>query len=769
VTPDRSRVEELFEAALDVDEVARLDFVAAACAGDEAMRKAVLALLSAHARTGGILDGQPYSAMPAARLPAPPARLGVYRLLSEIGRGGMGVVYDAERDDGQFRRRVAIKIMRDDGDPELRQRVLSERQILAALDHPDIARLLDGGVTDDGRPYLVMEHVDGLPIDVYCDRLRLTVRERLVLFCAMARAVEYAHRNLVVHRDLKPSNILVTPDGRLKLLDFGVAKLLNPWVHGEAPPVTRDRLALTPEYASPEQLRGEPVTTSSDVYSLGVVLYELLTGRRPFADREASPADHIAAVCGMDPAPASERVARREYIMASGASVRRELDPAAIAVSRQSTPQRLARELRGDVDAILGVALCTETSRRYGSAELLAQDVERHLTHQRVVAHHGSRTYALRKAMRRHRVPAAALALAVLSLLAGATVAVWQAASAMRERNRAETALAQSEQVSGFMLDLFDRDPGSSGMVPAVTARELVRRGVTRIESLSDQPQLQARLLGAMSRIHEALGDYDDAQLEARRALDLLSASGDGESVAAADLMLDIGWLQLRRSIYDSAQATTQAAFELQQRVGAGPPARWRAYHQLASIAVYHGDLAAAQRHADDGYAMQLAAFGDGQRETINALLLVGTLQWRRADFDAAERTLRRVIELRQHDPASSRADRLTDRLQLTNVLMAQPHRMAEAEPILRSIIAELAEDDIQHNSHLIWARYSLATLLDEQGNRAEATRIREENVPTTGGTHALEARSHVLCVPEAGHGSAGGEAGVRRAAEPRR
>ncbi|MBR9990574.1 MAG: serine/threonine protein kinase, partial [Gemmatimonadetes bacterium] len=432
---DRERVETLFEAALELEPERRHEFVLASCGTNEAMRAAVLGLLSAHAREAGVLEVQPDALFGHHDAPE---RLGAYRLLREIGRGGMGVVYDAERDDGQFRRRVAIKIIRHGADADLLQRIHSERQILAGLDHPHIARLLDGGVTEDGRPYLVMEHVDGLTIDVYCERMRLTVAERLSLVMTVARAVDFAHRNLVVHRDLKPSNILVTPDGRVKLLDFGVAKLLQPWQMADAP-ITRERQALTLEYASPEQLRGESLTTTTDVYSLGVVLYELLTGRRPHQQHEHSMAAHAQAVCAGDVERASRRVQRTETIGAGTAECM--FDAESIARARRTTPQRLSKLLHGDVDAILDMSLRAEPPRRYGSAELLAQDLERHLSHRPVHAHQGSGMYAARKLIRRHRLPAAALAMTAAAVLLGAGAAAWQASVADRERVRAEGAL----------------------------------------------------------------------------------------------------------------------------------------------------------------------------------------------------------------------------------------------------------------------------------------------------------------------------------------
>jgi eukaryotic-like serine/threonine-protein kinase len=737
---DRARVEAVFEAALELGADARSAFVTAACGDDVAMRRAVLALLAGSARTRGVLERAP----PAPAHDAPPERLGVYRVLREIGRGGMGVVYDAERDDGQFRRRVAVKIMRPDSDPELRQRVLAERQILAALDHPCIARLLDGGLTTDGRPYLVMEHVDGLPVDVYCDRMRLTVAERLRLFCEVARAVEHAHRSLVVHRDLKPSNILVTADGRLKLLDFGIAKLLNPWVHGAGPPMTRDRLALTPEYASPEQLQGDAVTTGADVYSLGVVLYELMTGRRPFAQHEASPARHIAAVCSSDPEPASARVLRAETIggAAAGSSARC-LDPAAVAAARQTTPQRLAHGLRGDLDAITAMALRPEPGRRYGSAELLAQDVERHLADERVQAHAGTRAYALRKLVRRHRVEAAAAVLVSASLLAGAGASMWQARAALAARAQAEVAVAESTRITEFLLALFEAGAPEATLAGAVTARDIVERGVARIGMLQEQPAVQASLLAVLGQVLGSLAEYEDAQRLTERALALHEAAGDETGLAR--MLAQRGTLQRQRGDYRQAQQTLLQALALQRRVlGPADASLGATYHQLAGIAVYLGELQDAERHAEEGYEIHRAALGETHRLTLNSLLLRGVVQRRLAQHDEAERTMRQVIARRPLAGGSTRAEAMEDRLQLADLLTLRG-RADEAERTYRDILAEARStpDEFAARGR---ARHGLATLLARRGDLADAELLRreahEEQRAIYGASHRAVAQS---------------------------
>ncbi|MGK2963711.1 MAG: serine/threonine-protein kinase, partial [Gemmatimonadaceae bacterium] len=322
------------------------------------------------------------------------ARFGPYRIIREIGRGGMGAVYMAERSDDQYQKKVALKILPpwSASDERSVQRFVEERQILAALDHPEIARLLDGGITADGLPWFAMELVDGLRIDQYCDEQRLPVEARLELFCQVAAAVQYAHRNLVVHRDLKPANILVTPEGRVKLLDFGIAKLLG----GQAAEltVTSERL-LTPLYASPEQIRGEQISTASDVYTLGVLLHVLLTGRYPYRLSNWEHHEVARAVLEQDPLRPSLSILRGDG-PANG-------DPGAdeVAAARRSTPPRLRRSIEGDLDAIVLKAIEKEPGRRYTTVEQLETDLRRHLAGQPVLAQPESRLYYARKFVRR--------------------------------------------------------------------------------------------------------------------------------------------------------------------------------------------------------------------------------------------------------------------------------------------------------------------------------------------------------------------------------
>ncbi len=372
----------------------------------------------------------------------PGGTVGNFRIVREVGRGGMAVVYLAERADGEFRQQVALKLIKRGVDTdEVLRRFAQERQILAEASHPNIARLLDGGTTDDGRPYFVMEHIDGRTIDRYCDDNRLSIRERLTLFTQVAEAVAYAHGNLIIHRDIKPSNILVTADGVVKLLDFGIARYLEPHGEGASATVTRRRF-LTPAWASPEQVRGAPVTTASDVYQLGLLLYRLLTGRSPYRT-DSGEADALEqAICSETPTPPSTAVTHESTVEA-------------ISHERATSPSALRRLLAGDLDNIVLMALRKEPERRYASVAQFADDLRGYLTGLPVRARADTLGYRLSKFVLRHRIASGFAAVAVASLVVLAVTLAVHAGRIARERDRANLEAAAASEVSEFVTGLF--------------------------------------------------------------------------------------------------------------------------------------------------------------------------------------------------------------------------------------------------------------------------------------------------------------------------
>jgi eukaryotic-like serine/threonine-protein kinase len=510
-----ARVQNRFHEALELAPDARVPFLAQLDSEDPALAREVRSLLAAHDESSDFL-----ASSPATRLfhsITPGDRLGPYRILEEIGRGGMGIVYRGVRDDESFTKEVAIKLidpgMRSD---EILNRFRAERRIQAMLDHPHIARLIDGGSAPDGSPYLVMDHVSGKPLLMYCDDRRLGVDERLKLFLVVCDAVQFAHQRLVVHRDLKSDNVLVTEDGSPRLLDFGIAKLLAP--EGGAPAVTvtapRNRM-LTPEYASPEHIRGEPATVAGDVYSLGVVLYELLTGARPFRFATRTPEEVLRVVTQEDAALPSTAVTRSP----EGEAARR----------RGDTTRQLRRRLAGDLDFIVLKALEKDPARRYGSVDQLAQDIRRHLDGFPVLARGQSTAYLVSRFARRHRAAVVTTAIVGLSLVVGLAGTIWQARVAGRERDRAKH---RFEDVRGLahavIFDLHDAIanlPGSTKARETLVQHALVYLDRLNAEAKGDLP-LQHELALAYAKIAdvqgrpmfpnlghttEALGNYDQA------------------------------------------------------------------------------------------------------------------------------------------------------------------------------------------------------------------------------------------------------------------
>jgi eukaryotic-like serine/threonine-protein kinase len=499
VTPARyQQLKAVFEQVVELAPPERVSSLEAACAGDPELRRELDSLLADLDTSEEILD-QPISALAAAlrgedHRGLVGQRVGPYRLERLLGRGGMGTVYEAWRADDQYCHRVALKVIRDGTAVEpLVGRFRQERQILAALSHPHIARLLDGGVTSDGQPYLVMEYVEGEPIDQYCNARRLGIRERLRLFRDVCAAVQYAHQNLVVHRDLKPSNILVTADGEVKLLDFGIAKLLRAGEE-EPAPLTRTGLHLmTPDYASPEQVRGGAITTAADIYSLGIVLYELLTGRRPFQLGQHLQREIEQIICEEEPAKPSTAVTR-EMAVTIGAE----------------RPDRLRRSLIGDLDNIILRSLRKEPPRRYASVEQLSRDLEHYLDGLPVLAQRPTLQYRAVKFLRRHRSGVTAAGLLVLTLIGGIVTTTWQARVARAERNRAERRFADVRRLANsFLFEFHDAIQNLAGATPA---RQLVvKRALEYLDSLTteknDDVPLQLELAVAYQRICKIQGD----------------------------------------------------------------------------------------------------------------------------------------------------------------------------------------------------------------------------------------------------------------------
>lgn len=488
------RVKEIFGQVVDVDLTQRAALLERACGDDEALRREVESLLEADSQSAGFIEQAPLN-LPrelfAENGSAIGQQFGVYKVIREIGRGGLGTVYLAARADEQFQKQVALKVVRRGLDTEdILRRFRNERQILAQLEHPNIARLIDGGTTDDGRPYFVMEHVEGEPVLAYCQSQRLSTSDRLQLFRKVCSAVTYAHQHLVIHRDLKPTNILVTREGEPKLLDFGIAKLLS--ADETLFTVTLPALrVMTPEYASPEQIKGEPITTASDVYSLGVLLYELLTGERPYRLKSRTPDEISRAVTDQEPPRPSTAIARSTSLSA-----------------------RTLKPLRGDLDNIILKAMRKEPARRYTSVGLFSEDIRRHLEGRPVIARKDTWSYRTAKFVRRHRVGVAAASLVALTLMGGIVATFIQARTTAREKVKAEA-------ISAFLQRMLTAsDPNRHAGVPP-TVKDILDDASKRLTAagLARQPAVRAELQRTIGVTYLSLGQYALAEQNLSAAL----------------------------------------------------------------------------------------------------------------------------------------------------------------------------------------------------------------------------------------------------------
>ena len=479
-----ARIKEVFEAAAELSGAARETFLEQACGPDETLRREVESLLASDAQANDFIE-RPADSLPRDLLqefaaePFVARRFGAYQSIRELGRGGLGTVYLAARADDQYQKEVALKLLRRGLDTDdILRRFRNERQILARLEHPNIARLIDGGTSEDVLPYFVMEYVAGEPLDRYCQSRHLTTAERLQLFRTVCGAITYAHQNLVIHRDLKPSNILVTKEGEVKLLDFGIAKLLGAEEEAAFRTMTEQRV-MTPEYASPEQVRGESITTASDVYSLGVVLYELLTGAKPYRLTSRSPQELERAITEVE-AP------------------------------RPSAAIRNQKFLRGDLDNIVLMALRKEPERRYASVGQFSEDIRRHLDGLPVIARPGTVPYRSGKFIRRHKVGVATATLLGLSLVGGIIATIWEARRATAQRDRAERRFADVRSLSNALL--FEIAPKIERLEGSTEARRsLVDRALEYLDSLAHESSGDHQLQGELAAAYEKVGELQGA------------------------------------------------------------------------------------------------------------------------------------------------------------------------------------------------------------------------------------------------------------------
>ena len=633
------RMWELFHMGAELPERDRPSFLAVACE-EEQLRDEVAELLAAHDQLG---EDSETATDTASGDPLLGSDLGAYRLLQRLGSGGMGVVYLAERIDGELEHRVAIKLLPPTaaGD-ELLHRFRQERQILASLEHPNIARLLDARTTEDGRPYLVMEYIEGRPIDRYSREENLSLEERVRLITAVCAAVHTTHQNLVIHRDLKPDNILVTSDGEPKLLDFGVAKLLETGGDGAARLTAHGLRPMTPAYASPEQLRGEAVTTATDVYALGVLLYELLTGHHPWDD-------------GGGPELALVRRMQSGTVKApSVAASRTGTTNSSDSRIQGLTPARLSRRLRGDLDNIVLSALDDDPKRRYGSAEQLGDDLQRWLEGHPVHARRHTFAYRTQKFLRRH--PFGSAAVAVFLVLLSVFAAVMTVQSIRLEEQRAQSELRRaeaerererSERISEFLVDIFAASFPSRTPGRMMTARELLDRGAAQIaERLEEEPEVEAKLLSTLGRAYESLGLYREAAPLVERSVTLVREHGTGDG-ALADALWQLANIHQARGRYGEAEELHREAIARRRtQFGDSSPAVADSLNAMAAALHEAGRYEQAESAYREALTIRTSAFGETSWQVSQVAMNLGWLLHDRGRYDEADALYSRALEL---------------------------------------------------------------------------------------------------------------------------
>ncbi len=690
--PERWRqIEDLFHTALDCEPGRRAVFLDSACAGDASLRKEIESLLSSYEKgsfteTPAFVEGIKLLEENEDRSHAD-QNIGPYRVIRKIGQGGMGAVYLAARADKAFQKEVAIKLIkRGQGSEDVIRRFRSERQILASLDHPNITRLLDGGTTEDGLPYFVMEFIQGQPIDNYCDSHKLGTTERLRLFQDVCAAVHYAHQHLVIHRDLKSGNILVTAEGVPRLLDFGIAKLLSSEPSVADPTVTIAR-RMTPLSASPEQVRGRNITTASDVYSLGVLLYELLTGHGPYRLAGRSPEEIERAICEEVPEKPSIVIGRPEEFQADDG-----ITPQSVSETREGTPDKLRRRLCGDLDNIVLMALRKEPQRRYVSAEQFSQDITRHLEKLPVIARPDTAGYRAAKFVARHRAGVAAAVLLVLSLAAGIAATAWQAKVAVAEGQRARVESAKAQRINAFLQDMLSfsspaYNSSNPRKDPDAKVSEVVEQAAKRAESeLADQPEVLAEMQRTIGSVYYAQGRYDKAEQILRAALEKYSrlyGPDRPETILASNLLANV---LLRKGNAAEAEALFRHDIEIEREDAQ------RGHLDVRTMAYVLGDYGSMldQRgdKATEGYlreALQYASKLTGKDRAYVAMIDndLGDVAYRRGDLNEAERLDRAAIDEYRRLPEGTYVEMAATLSNLGAVLIKKGS-YSQAEPFVR-------------------------------------------------------------------------------------
>ncbi|HKI85653.1 MAG TPA: serine/threonine-protein kinase, partial [Thermoanaerobaculia bacterium] len=705
-----AQAQELFARAMELPQAERTVFLKRQARDDPELYQEVAALLAAEASSRGWLEA-PADASGSLLASDPEMEVGSdvgpYRLLRLLGEGGMGVVYEAAQRE-PVRRRVALKLIHVGlRTREVLARFELERQALALMSHSNIARVLDAGSSADGRPFFVMELVEGQPITDYCDRNRLTIRERLRLFSSVCRAVQHAHQKGVIHRDLKSSNVLVAVEnGRpvAKVIDFGVAKAIDQRLTEKTLFTELGRIVGTPESMSPEQARMDPdIDTRTDVYSLGVLLYELLSGSPPFRFKGSSYSEIQRIIGEEEPPRPSARVT--------------QIDQApAVAAARRTDVRVLRRELRRELDWIVLKALEKDRGRRYETARDLAADIDRYLADQPIEAGPPGATYRARKFVRRHRIGVTAVAAAALALIAFSGMTAVQSSRVARQRDRAQ-------RVSSFLIDLFRVSDPSRARGNSITAREILDRGAARITSgLAGEDEIQATLLDTMGQVYTNLGLYAQAQPLLLRALTLRRKTAAArDDPAVADSLVHVATVLSKEGHAQAAEAMLREAFDLRQRLfGRSSAEVADCLRRLGIEAQAENQFAKAERLYGEALAIERRALGPVNPEVADTLLYLGALKRTEGEYDAAEGLLRQALSISRQAGGAKSPQSATIESQLARVLQSKG-AYGEAEREYRAALNLRRKIFGDEHPDVAASLNALATLRYDRGDAAGA------------------------------------------------
>jgi serine/threonine protein kinase/tetratricopeptide (TPR) repeat protein len=746
LSPDRWRaVSPYLDEALALPDESRAAWLAAIATRDAALGAELGSLLADHERLrhDGFLDGASPAFQPVAETSATESQIiGAYRLLTLIGEGGMGSVWLAERCDGRFEGRAAVKLLNlTRVSRTVEERFRREGSFLAKVTHSHIARLIDAGVTSSGQPYLVLEYVDGRPIDRYCDEQALGIEARLTLFLEVLEAVAHAHANLIVHRDIKPANVLVSAQGEVKLLDFGIAKLLGDAderggpISDEASTLTQGGGApLTPQYAAPEQVEQEPITTATDIHALGVLLYVLLTGQHP-AGAAVSRAALLRAIVEVEPRRMSDAVA-------GGTGTVEQL--ALHAAQRTTTVRKLQRRLRGDLDTIVAKTLRKIPSERYVSVSALADDVRRYLGHQPISARADSLGYRAARFVRRH-IRGVAAAAAFVVMLAGVTM--FYTARLATERDRAQREASKAARVSEALSGLLrGADPIANRATPdGFTVTGLLDSATARVEQeLADQPDAQAEIFTIIGRMYRRIGMYDKAQDVLERALVSGRAAFGTEHASVAQTLTDLGALAAEKGDYSTSAASLESALSIRRRLYG--PEHTSVADTLAELGRIYQDQGLNTRAEPlhrEALDIRRKLLGDEHGETAVSLSDLASVLRLKGDLEGAEALLRQSLAVHRRTRGDAHAMTATT-LHDAALTVGARGDQASAESMFREAM-EIHRKALGETHPLVAVTLnSLSRLFREQGRYDEAADALRKAVeiarPALGDDHQLVA-----------------------------